>query len=79
MALCPTAAAGAIDDVDRLAQLLFQQRADDPGGSVRAAAGAPGHDQRDGSFGIRGAGHGDEQQTGQRNECALHELHGISL
>jgi len=34
-------AAGAVDDVERLPEVLFQQRCDDPRGGVGAAASAP--------------------------------------
>jgi hypothetical protein len=37
-------AAGAVDHVERLAEVLLQQRRHDAGGCIRAAAGAPGHD-----------------------------------
>ena len=52
-------AAGAVHDVDRLLQLLLEQTADDAGGGVGAAAGAPRHDQRDRTLrpgGLRRAG-----------------------
>ena len=41
------AAAGAVDDIDRLLQLLFEFGRDVAGDRVGAAAGAPRHDQGD--------------------------------
>ena len=49
-----SAASRAIDHVDRLSQLLFKQRADDPRGRVGAAARAPRNDQGDRALRIRG-------------------------
>ena len=37
--------AGAVDDVEWLAELLFQERRDDACGCVRSATHTPGHDQ----------------------------------
>jgi hypothetical protein len=54
-------AAGAVHDVDRLAQLLFEQYADDAGRRVGAAAGSPRHDQRDRALGVGGEGRPCEQ------------------
>ena len=42
-------AAGAVDDVEGLLQLLLQHRRDDARGRVGAAAGAPGADDGDGA------------------------------
>ena len=76
------AAAGAVDHGDRLAQVLFHQAGDDAGGGIGAAAGTPGHDQRDRSRGIAlgrcrqggggqgGEGAGDEQAAG----CTGHAM-----
>ena len=48
-------AAGAVDDVDRLAEILLQIRAEEARDGVGAAARAPRHDQRDRTIRIRGA------------------------
>ena len=42
-------AAGAVDDVERLAEILLQQCRDDARGGVGAAARAPWHDHRNGA------------------------------
>src|SRR5690606_30627018 len=49
-----TVAAHAVNDIDRVAQFLFQQRADDAGSSVGTATGRPRHDQGDGALGPGG-------------------------
>ena len=59
------AAARAIDDVDGLADLLFEQRADDPRRCVGAAAGGPRHDEGDRAFRIRRLGDDGERERAQ--------------
>ena len=44
-------AAGAVDHVERLAEVLLQQRRDDARGRIGAAAGAPGANNGDGRLG----------------------------
>ena len=63
------AAAGAVDDVDRLAQLLLEQGADDPRRGVGAAAGGPGHDQGDRAFRIRRLGNDGERERAEREDA----------
>jgi hypothetical protein len=48
------AAAGAVDDIDRLAQFLFQQAGDDARGRIGAATRVPRNDQGDRTLGIGG-------------------------
>ncbi|EEF22314.1 conserved hypothetical protein, partial [Ricinus communis] len=79
-----TIAAGAIDHVDRLAQVLLQQGADDAGRGIGTAAGAPGHDQRDRTFGPGGKGRGGGQDGAGRacgqdglEQGSAGQLHGL--
>ena len=66
-------AAGAVDDVDRLAEVLFQRGGDVARDGVGAAAGGPGHDQRDRpirkcSLHTLRRGHKHRQQGGQSRQ-----------
>jgi hypothetical protein len=77
-----TAAAGAVDDVDRLAEVLLEQRADDARGRVGAAAGAPRDDQRHRALGPRRRGVADRADDAERGDREhpdeLLALHGSS-
>jgi hypothetical protein len=69
-------ATGAVDHVDRLLQLLLEQRADDARGGVGAAARAPGDDQGDRPFRIGRGGNAGNDQGGERHGGAMQEFHG---
>jgi hypothetical protein len=74
------AAAHAIDDVDRLADFLLEQRADDPRRGVGAAARRPRDDQRDRPLGIGGLCDGRAQKYADAGQdCARDFDHDSSV
>jgi hypothetical protein len=69
---------GAIDDIDRLAEVLLHQRRQDARHGVRSAARGPGHDQRDWAIRIGCEGrsrHGEPQRHGTSAKQAHQVLH----
>ena len=64
-------ATGAVDDVDRLSQLFFEQRSDDASSGIGAAACAPRHDQGDRTCGIGlRKNRRRDREGGQASDCA---------
>src|SRR4051812_22369016 len=74
-----TTAAGPVDYVDWLTQILFEQRADDPCRCIGAAACTPGNDQGDRALGIRGVRRAERkrQHPGDGKQDSASN-HGIS-
>src|SRR5205085_8523767 len=69
-------AAVAVDDVDRLLQLLLEQRADDARSGIGAAARAPRHDERDRPLRKGRGGDAGNDEGGKRDGRAAQEGHG---